>query len=116
MPSRTYIGLPGTCSPGDQPLSEASAPDRQKLIKSLSMYQFVYSDIQSGHDQFFATFGRFKAVSGPDANKGKMLAKMLQQENADSVSYVETMMSFQSTAVNNLAGQLRQKYPDSFRL
>lgn len=106
-----YMGLPGTCSPGDQPLSKASLPDRQKLVKSLSMYQFAYSDIQSGHDQFFRTFGRFKAISGPDEDKGKMLAKMLQQEDRDSVSYVETMMSFQAAAVNDLAGQLRHKYP-----
>lgn len=109
---KPYYGKPGTCSPGDQPLSQASIQDRQKLAQSLSMHQFNYSDIQSGHDQFFATFGRFGAVSGSDGDKGQMLAKLLQQANADSVSYVETMMSFQSKAVGNLAGLLRQKYPD----
>ena len=110
---KPYNSVPDMCSPGDRPLSQVSALDRQKLTQSLSLYQFGYSDIQSGHDQFFATFGRFKAVSGSDGNKGKMLAKLLQQESADSVSYVETMMSFQSTAVNNLATELRQKYPAS---
>ncbi|MBU4262667.1 MAG: hypothetical protein KKC76_12500 [Proteobacteria bacterium] len=105
-------GEPGACGPGDQPLSLLGARDRQKLMQSLSMYQFSYADIQAGHDQFFATFGRFGAVSGADGVKGKMLAKMLQQANTDSVSYVETMMSFQSGAVNTLADRLRQLYPD----
>jgi adenosine deaminase len=101
----------GTCTSPDRPLSLIGSPD--KLVRSLSMYQFTYPNIQAGHDQFFATFGRFGAVSGSDGDKGKMLAKVLLQADADSVSYVETMMSFQSTAVTNLANQLRQQFPDS---
>lgn len=111
-PAQFAIKLPVNCTSVDQTLPPASDQDRQKLIRSLSMYQFGYPDIQSGHDQFFATFGRFGAVSGSDGDKGKMLAKLLLQANADSVTYVETMMSFQSAAVSDLAARLRQQYPD----
>ncbi len=109
---KLYQDEPGNCGPGDRPLSRISALDRQKLVRSLSMYQFSYADIQAGHDQFFAAFGRFGAVSGAEGAKGKMLAKLLRQAQADSVSYVETMVSLQSDAVSMLAGQLRQRYPD----
>lgn len=103
----------GACNAGFKPLAQASVDERQKLVKSLSMYQFDYQGIQSGHDQFFATFGRFGAVSGSFRNEGPMLAKLLQQANADNVTYVETMMSFQSAAVSRLADLLRQRYPDA---
>jgi hypothetical protein len=107
---------PGKCKDGLTLLEYASAEDRQKLMRSLSMYQFNengITSIQDGHDQFFATFGRFGAVSGSSRNMGPMLAKLLKQANADSVSYVETMLSFQSGGIGHLADLLRQKYPDS---
>lgn len=110
---RPYNGTPNVCSTGDRPLSQASPADVQKLVTSLSMYNFSYTDIQSGHDQFFATFGRFGTVSGSDANRGRMLAILLQRANTDTVSYVETMMSFQTSAVGKLADMLRLKYPDN---
>jgi adenosine deaminase len=103
-------GTHDACKPGDIPLSRACSGDRQKLVMALSMHNFKYTDIQSGHDHFFATFGRFGAVSGSAGNRGKMLAKLLQQANADTVSYVETMMSFQSPAVGKLADMLRQNF------
>jgi adenosine deaminase len=106
-------GTRDACKPGDRPLSRASAADIQKLVMSLSMHNFKFTDIQSGHDQFFATFGRFGTVSGSDGDRGKMLAKLLQQANADTVSYVETMMSFQSPAVGKLSDMLRQNFADS---
>ncbi len=97
------------CSSSDPPLSEAGPADRQNIAKALSMYDFIYPDIQAGHDHFFNTFGKFGAVSGN--SQGAMIAKLLQQADEDSVSYVETMMSFQSGAVSDLAGKLQQKYP-----
>ena len=109
---KAYAGTPGRCSAGDRPLAQLTAADRQALIASLSMDGYPYPDIQGGHDQFFATFGRFGPVSGDNGNKGAMLAKLLQQANADAVSYVETMMSFQGAAVGNLANILRGRFPN----
>jgi len=106
---------PGVCNNANYKLlSQASADEQQQLLRSLSMYQFNdkgITSVQAGHDQFFATFGRFGAVSGSD-NMNPMLAILLQHAHGDSVSYVETMTSFQSSAVGTLADQLRTQYPD----
>jgi hypothetical protein len=107
-PQAYAVALP-PCSAAKPPLAQAGPADRQSLIDSMSMHAFPYPDIQSGHDHFFATFGKFGAVSG--VSQGTMLAKLLQQADADNVDYVETMMSFQSAAVTSLADKLRQKYP-----
>jgi adenosine deaminase len=105
---------PGVCGSGFKLLTQANAEEQQQLLRSFSMYRFNdngFTSIQAGHDQFFATFGRFGAVSG-SSNMVPMLTKLLQQENAEGVNYVETMISFQSEAVSRLADLLRQKYPD----
>jgi len=112
----TSATAPGSCGSGFKPLTQASAEEQQQLLRSFSMYQFNdkgVTSIQAGHDQFFAAFGRFGAVSGLTVNMGPLLAKLLQQENAESVDHVETMISFQSVAVSRLAGLLRQQYPDA---
>lgn len=106
-------GASGVCGDGFKPLVAAGKTDLNNIMRSLSMYQFNYPDIQQGHDQFFSTFGRFSVVSGVPFNTPPMLVKLLRQANSDNVSYVETMTSFQSQAVNTLANLLRQKYPDS---
>lgn len=106
---------PGVCPDAFKPLARADAGERQQLLKSLSMYKFNdkgLTSVQAGHDQFFATFGRFGAVSGNPGNMVPMLAKLLQQAHDDSVGYVETMTSFQSAAVSAFADKLRLKYPD----
>jgi adenosine deaminase len=107
-----YSGETGDCLPGDVPLALTSPTDREKLLRSLSMYQFSYPDIQSGHDQFFDTFSRFAAVSNPDRNVAPMLVKLLKQAFRENVSYVETMVSFRSSAVLNLANLLSRQFPD----
>lgn len=107
---------PSVCGGGFKLLAQASAEERLQILRSLSLYGFNDGgpqSIQAGHDQFFATFGRFGAVSGSSGNMVPMLAKLLQQANAEAVSYVETMISFQSGAISRLADLLRQKYPDA---
>jgi adenosine deaminase len=106
-------GASGACNAPFQPIATARELERNKIIRSLSMFQFGYPSIQLGHDQFFATFGRFGAISGVPWNTGPMLASLLQQANNDRVSYVETMVSFQTQAVSTLASFLRQKFPDN---
>jgi len=63
----TSATAPGSCGSGFKPLTQASAEEQQQLLRSFSMYQFNdkgVTSIQAGHDQFFAAFGRFGAVSG----------------------------------------------------
>lgn len=107
-------GTPDLCPQGSLPLSKMNAADYQKLIESLSMYNFPYTDIQSGYNQFYATFGRFGVKPpGSFSINGIMLANLLRNAEMDSVSYVETMSYFQVRAIVSLAGKLRQKYPDN---
>ena len=108
---RPNSGAPGSCAPGDLPLARATAGDRERLVASLSMYRFDYPDIQAGHDQFFATFGRFGALSGQDRNMPALLVKLLRQADRDNVGYVETMVSFRSADVGGLATRLGRACP-----
>ena len=103
----------GACNTPFRPIAIAREDERNKIVQSLSMFQFGYPNIQLGHDQFFATFARFGAISGAPWNVGPMLAKMLRQANNDGVSHVETMVSFQAQAVNTLSALLRRKFPDN---
>jgi adenosine deaminase len=105
----------GACPDDSKPLAQASAEERERLVKSLSMHRFNEgggASIQSGHDHFFATFGRFGAVAGSSGNMGPMLAKLLKQAHEDGVGYVETMISFQHREIERLADLLGRKYPD----
>ncbi|MCX5815439.1 MAG: hypothetical protein NTX75_04240 [Proteobacteria bacterium] len=107
-------GTPDSCPPGSSPLSGINAADHQRLVRSLSMYKYPYTDIQSGHDQFFAAFGRLGVGYGSkniNIILGDMLAEMLRHARADNISYVETMTYFQTGAIAGLADKLRQKYP-----
>lgn len=112
MFSLSAVDASGGCPSGYKALTSVGDEDRNKVLQSLSMYQYPYPDIQHGHDQFFATFSRFNVIAGMPWNVGPMLTKLLQQAHQDNVSYVETMTSFQSQAVNTLTGLLRQRYPD----
>ncbi|MBU5638918.1 hypothetical protein KOM00_19535 [Geomonas sp. Red69] len=101
----------GGCGDGFSPVSGASPAEREGILQSLSMYRLGYADTQQGHDHFFATFARFRAVSDNVCNTPPMLAEVLRRSHRDGVSYLETMLSFQSSAVNALARQLRQRFP-----
>jgi adenosine deaminase len=106
---------PGVCSSGFKPLAQASSEEQQQLIRSFSMFRFNdngVTSIQAGHDHFFNTFARFATIDSA-RNTGRMLAKLLQQEKAENVAYVETMVSPQADAINRLADLLRQRYPDA---
>ncbi|HKV56560.1 MAG TPA: hypothetical protein VJN94_18135 [Candidatus Binataceae bacterium] len=66
------------------------------LIDALSMRNFVSTSPQSGHDHFFATFGKFGAISG--VKTGAMLAQVASVWHAENVKYVELMLSLDGGA------------------
>jgi hypothetical protein len=69
------------------------------VIDSISMRNFVPGR-ESGHDHFFATFGKF----GPghvDLHGGEMVAEIAQRAAAQNESYVE-LMAINATAANAL--------------
>jgi hypothetical protein len=61
------------------------------VVDAFSMRDFVPVTGESGHDHFFATFGRFGAAT--DGRTGDMLAEAVTRAAGDSVGYVELMLS-----------------------
>lgn len=89
--------LPSKCrlaTPGDMPATQLKNRQdaREIMIDALSMRDFVPTPAdRSGHDHFFATFGRFAPVLS--AHQGAMLAQARDQAAADHVVYLELMIS-----------------------
>jgi hypothetical protein len=66
---------------------------RDRLVNALSMRDFVPTPAEpTGHDHFFATFGRFGAVSGPHFEDEVVDLMPYYQDQA--AQYVELMTSF----------------------
>ncbi len=66
---------------------------RDRIVNSLSMRNFVPTPTEpTGHDHFFATFGRFSAVSGPRFNDE--VVELLPYYQDQAAQYVELMTSF----------------------
>jgi adenosine deaminase len=97
------------CNPeaGTPPLSAAlrSQSTYDDIVNGLSMRAFVPSAaVPSGHDQFFAAFGKFgAATSRPDAagslqRLAAMTVNQLMHYGAEAVQYTELMVSFFSWA------------------
>jgi hypothetical protein len=82
------------CDPADgKPLASAALQDSAlygHLLDALSMRQFI-PGAESGHDHFFATFGKF----GPDANNhtAEMLAEARSRAAAGHLQYMELMFN-----------------------
>ncbi|RJS93852.1 adenosine deaminase [Salinisphaera sp. Q1T1-3] len=85
---------PGPCDADtDEPargLASRAPAFYNETVDAMSMRDFVPGDgADSGHDQFFDTFGRFAAISA--RHRTDMLALVLQQAAAEHVRYIETM-------------------------
>ena len=92
------------CPPGQRPAADTTT-DRaffQQVLQAWSMEGFV-PGAQTGHDHFFATFGRFGAAT---ARKGDMLAEVASINARQRVLYLETLVSRQGSAVVALARQV----------
>ncbi|MFT8778406.1 MAG: adenosine deaminase, partial [Gluconacetobacter liquefaciens] len=102
LPAQGRI-LKGACAPDDtgqvRAAELAGKPDlRAGMIDALSMRDFVpTASDRSGHDHFFATFGRFMAVQA--AHGGDMLAEAVTHAAGDHVLYLELMISPQLGSV-----------------
>ncbi len=95
---------PPPCSAPQRPVADLLAADpsyRDRLIEALSMRNFVPVTGESGHDHFFATFGRSGAVF--NAHRAESLAEDTRLAAGDNVSYVEFMYSLQDTRLRTLA-------------
>lgn len=80
---------PGQIAARDVSSSESI---ENQMIDALSMRDFVPTgNDRSGHDHFFATFGRFDALERD--HQGDMLAEALDRAASDHITYVELMVS-----------------------
>ena len=79
---------------GTLPVADAMRDQKlyDRLVNALSMRDFLPSSaVPSGHDEFFATFDRFGAVSG--SHFIDMTVDQLKHYEAENVQYVEFMIS-----------------------
>jgi adenosine deaminase len=75
-----------------------------QLLDALSMRQFI-AGAESGHDHFFATFGKFGAAT--NGHIAEMLAEARSRAAAGHLQYLETMFNPDGGAASNLGGSLQ---------
>jgi len=92
------------CGRGTRRLADAQTKTdlRNAVISAWSMRGFVPSSGVTGHDHFFATFGKF----GGTAKTEQMAADVADRAGAQRERYAELMLSFQSSAVTALGRQV----------
>ncbi|SDY98943.1 adenosine deaminase [Amycolatopsis xylanica] len=74
------------------------------VLRAWSMEGFDLHGPESGHDHFFATFGKFGAAT--DRHKGDMLAEVAEIAQRQNQFYLETLISRQGAAVRALAASV----------
>ncbi len=96
---------PATCPAGQRKIAESSTDPAfyRQILRAWSMEGFDPMAGETGHDHFFATFGKFGAAS---ARKGDLLAEVATINAEQNVSYLETLASRQGGAVRALAAQV----------
>jgi len=100
----SFVASAPPCGAGQRPVAAAAtdADLRRRIVQAWSMEGFV-PGAETGHDHFFAAFGKFGAATG---HKGDMLAEDAARAGAQNEFYLEAMLSRQSTAVRVLAQQV----------
>lgn len=83
-------GHPGSCPAGQLPASQLSQSQYDAMIDALSMRSFVAHSGESGHDHFFAAFGRFAALD-PSRHAGEWLAEITHRAALQNEQYLEVM-------------------------
>ncbi|WP_433244356.1 hypothetical protein ACQPYK_41485 [Streptosporangium sp. CA-135522] len=96
------------CGAGQRPARDAVTDTHfaDEIVRAWSMRGFTPGS-ESGHDHFFATFGKFGAAT---SHKGEMLAAFASQAAAQHEFALEVMLSRRSGAVQELA---RRVGPDT---
>ncbi|WP_250294089.1 adenosine deaminase family protein [Streptomyces atroolivaceus] len=99
----TMTAVAPPCAAGTRPAADAltDAGFRQKIVRAWSMQDFPEGE--SGHDHFFATFGKFGAAT---AHRGKMLADVAGTAATQNQTYLETMVSPAAAGARQLAADV----------
>ncbi len=90
--SNTFVPPPCDPGAGKPPVAEhaRSSSAYNALIDALSTRNYTQGS-RSGHDQFFATFGRFGAAT--EKRAGDMLAEVATRAAGQNIAYLELMLS-----------------------
>ncbi|WP_370947123.1 adenosine deaminase [Amycolatopsis sp. cg5] len=91
------------CTATQRPASDTNTDKAfySAVLRAWSMEGFDPNGPESGHDHFFATFGKF--VAATDRHKGDMLAEVADIARRQNQFYLETLISRQGSAVRALA-------------
>ncbi|MEM6996147.1 MAG: adenosine deaminase [Myxococcota bacterium] len=94
---QSNTALSTSCGDGnDVPVPTGRRDFYLEVVRAWSMFQFVPTPMESGADHFFATFSKFGAISG--TQHGRMLADVRRRASLENVSYIEPMLTSNSTA------------------
>lgn len=87
----TYAAVSsGQCSATALPVP-APGTFYDSIVRAWSMKDFVPGGAESGHDHFFATFGKFGSIAGQ--NRNESLADIATRASDENQQYVETMFN-----------------------
>lgn len=95
--AQSGLSLSTSCGDGnDVPIPTGREDLYLDVVRAWSMFEFVPSPAESGADHFFATFGKFGALSG--TQHGRMLADVRRRAAGENILYIEPMLTSNSTA------------------
>ncbi|MFB6818987.1 adenosine deaminase [Streptomyces sp. NPDC056347] len=97
----TTTAVAPPCGPGTRPAADAEhdAAFHRRIVRAWSMQDFPAG--QSGHDQFFDTFGKFSMATW--YTRGKMLANVANTVAEQNQFYLETLVTPASESSKALA-------------
>ncbi|WP_030676725.1 adenosine deaminase [Streptomyces rimosus] len=104
--TKTMTARPAPCGPGTRPAVQART-DRafhQRILRAWSMQDFSSASGESGHDHFFATFGKFEEVER--RHKGALLADVATTAARQNQFHLETMLTPASSGAKKLADRI----------
>jgi adenosine deaminase len=102
---RVFQASPPPCGPDQRPASDTNDDKAfyDQVVAAWSMKGFA-SGPESGHDHFFATFGKFSPVTA--RHEGEILAEVASGAASQNEFYLEPLITLQFGAVAALAGEV----------
>ncbi len=102
--STTFAAVfPSACATtGNQPIPAAGTTFFDQILRAWSMKDFV-AGAETGHDHFFATFGKYGLIAG--AHRDDSIADVLTRAADENQLYIETMFNLGSN-VGGLSASL----------
>lgn len=93
LASDAFVKAQPVCGAGQASAAQAFSDQKlyDTLINAFSMRSFVPTTGFSGHDQFFATFDRFFAVTQSQSHAGEWLDEVASRAAAQNEQYIELM-------------------------